>query len=203
MTSWQMREALMHGTMATTREEESWQIGIAGTVDKNWLRRTASVLTAEDLSRKPLMSLHLRRIGPFHASPSGAQCLAAYPVRYSRLSLVPSPSRSTSPRCWGLDWSKAGVWDVHRTADQDGSLEGLLDGPGAVCVRHLSRASALAVGGLPRALLGVSQAALEALEADLIKFIRHRDHRFAYEPWGKEGDAWKRAVERTIGRPEW
>jgi hypothetical protein len=85
---------------------------------------------------------------------------------------------------------------------EDGSLEGLLDGPGAACVRHLSRASALAGGGLPRPLIDVSRAALEELEADLDEFIRHKDHRFADEPWGKERDAWKRAVERIVGQRE-
>jgi hypothetical protein len=63
----------------------------------------------------------------------------------------------------------------------DGSLGVPLDGPGAVCVLHLSRASALA-GGLPRALVEATRAALEELEEDLDKHVRHNRYRFSDEP---------------------
>lgn len=85
---------------------------------------------------------------------------------------------------------------------RDGSLDGMLDGPGAVCVRHLSRASALAGGGLPPALIEATRAALEELEEDLGRYVRHSDYRFRDEPWGKERDSWRRAVLRMVGKRE-
>jgi hypothetical protein len=82
---------------------------------------------------------------------------------------------------------------------QDGSLDGLLDGHGAVCVRHLSKASVLAEGWLPHALIEVTREALSDLEADLGLYIRHNDYRYSNEPWGKERDSWKRAVAKMVG----
>ena len=83
---------------------------------------------------------------------------------------------------------------------EDGSLEEVLDGPGAVCVRHLSRASALADGSMPEALIDITRAAMEELEEDLDKHVRHNDYRFRDEPWGAERDAHIRAVRRMVGR---
>ena len=83
---------------------------------------------------------------------------------------------------------------------EDGSLDVLLDGPGAVCVRHLSRASAMAEGRLPHALVEVTWSALRDLNTDLGEYVRHSDYRFSDEPWGKERDSWKRVVQRIVGQ---
>jgi hypothetical protein len=83
---------------------------------------------------------------------------------------------------------------------EDGSLEGLLDGPGAVCIRHLSRASAVAEGRLPHSLVEVTWAALRDLDADLGECVRHSDYRFRDEPWGSERDSWRRVVQRIVGQ---
>jgi Family of unknown function (DUF6062) len=80
-----------------------------------------------------------------------------------------------------------------------GSFDGLLDGPGAVCVRHLSGASVMAGGRLPRALIEVTHEALSDLETDLGLYVRHNDYRYSDEPWGKERDSWKRAVAKMVG----
>jgi hypothetical protein len=82
---------------------------------------------------------------------------------------------------------------------EDGSLEGLLQGPGAICVRHLSGASAASGGRLPRALVEVTREALSDLEADLGLYVRHNDYRYSDEPWGKERDSWKRIVAKMVG----
>ncbi len=79
------------------------------------------------------------------------------------------------------------------------SHEGLLDGPGAVCVRHLSRASRVGGGRLPGALVEVTREALKDLEADLGLYVRHSDHQHRDEPWGKERDSWKRIVAKMVG----
>lgn len=82
---------------------------------------------------------------------------------------------------------------------EDGSLVALLDGPGAVCVRHLSRASAVGGGRLPRALVEATREALKDLEADLGLYVRHSNHDHRDEPWGKERDSWKRIVAKMVG----
>lgn len=82
---------------------------------------------------------------------------------------------------------------------EDGSLDGLLEGPGAVCVRHLSRASVLAEGWLPPGLVEVTRRALKDLEADLSLYIRHSNYDHKDEPWGEERDSWKRVVAKMLG----
>ena len=85
---------------------------------------------------------------------------------------------------------------------RDGSLKGLLDGPGAVCIRHLGRAAEQAGGSLPRALQERARAELVDLKNGLEKYVRHKDYRFKDEPWGKERDSWRRAVSRMVGRKQ-
>ena len=81
-----------------------------------------------------------------------------------------------------------------------GSLEqSLLDGPGSVCVRHLSRVFVLAGERLPLKLIDAAREAYTDLEADLGRYVRHSDYRFRNEPWGKERDSWKRVVIRMFG----
>ena len=60
---YQMRSAPMHGIMAAPREEDSWLIGIAGTVVMNWPKTIASVLIAEPLRTKRLTCPHHKLIG--------------------------------------------------------------------------------------------------------------------------------------------
>jgi hypothetical protein len=83
---------------------------------------------------------------------------------------------------------------------EEGSLEqSLLDGPGSVCVRHVSRAFVLAGERLPFTLIDATREALSDLEADLGRYVRHSDYRFRDEPWGRERDSWKRVVNRMFG----
>jgi hypothetical protein len=83
---------------------------------------------------------------------------------------------------------------------RDGSLDGLIGGSGSVCVRHLSRASAVAGGSPPSALIDATREVFEDLEADLGRYVRHSDYRYRDEPWGKERDSWKRVVARMLGQ---
>ncbi len=82
---------------------------------------------------------------------------------------------------------------------EDTPPEELLGGPGTVCALHLSRASVLAGGSLPEALVGMVRTVLEGLEADLDRYVRHNDYRFRDEPWGRERDAPWRAVRWVAG----
>jgi hypothetical protein len=82
---------------------------------------------------------------------------------------------------------------------EDGSLVRLLDGPGTICVRHLSRASKVGGGRLPEVLVEITRVALKDLEADLSLYVRHSSHQHRDEPWGKERDSWKRIVAKMVG----
>jgi hypothetical protein len=41
---------------------------------------------------------------------------------------------------------------------------------------------------------------LESLKAELDEFIRKNDYQFAGEGFGKEGDAWLRAIGMVVGK---
>ncbi len=83
---------------------------------------------------------------------------------------------------------------------EDGLLDNLVGGLGSVCVRHLSRASAVAGGRLPPALIEATGEVFGELESELGRYVRHSDYRFRDEPWGKERDSWKRVVAQMLGR---
>jgi hypothetical protein len=48
-------------------------------------------------------------------------------------------------------------------------------------------------------LLGVQRGKLETLRAELMEFIRKNDYQVAQEGFGREGDAWLRAVALIVG----
>jgi hypothetical protein len=53
-----------------------------------------------------------------------------------------------------------------------------------------------------RLLLDSEMQKFEALRGELREFIRKFDYRFTAEPVGKEGTAWRRAIELFVGKPE-
>lgn len=53
------------------------------------------------------------------------------------------------------------------------------------------------------AVLKAQRACLEGLQRDLESFIRKLDYRFADEPYGREADAWRRAVSLYVGTAGW
>ena len=53
------------------------------------------------------------------------------------------------------------------------------------------------------AVLKAQRACLEGLQRDLESFIRKLDYRFADEPYGREADAWRRAVLLYAGAAGW
>lgn len=72
-----------------------------------------------------------------------------------------------------------------------------------LCLPHLR----LALGHIREqsvceTLLTIQRGKLEALKAELDEFIRKNDHRFAGEGFGKEGDAWLRAIGIMVGKRE-
>ena len=73
-----------------------------------------------------------------------------------------------------------------------------------LCWPHLRRLAAWHPGheNLP-AILKAQHACLERLQRDLESFIRKLDYRFADEPYGREADAWRRAVSLYAGAAGW
>ncbi len=82
---------------------------------------------------------------------------------------------------------------------EDGSLENFLDGSATICIRHLSRASALTGGWLPHALIEATEAIIKDISSDLDQYVRHNDYRFSGEPWGRERDVNRRTVKTLLG----
>ena len=73
-----------------------------------------------------------------------------------------------------------------------------------LCWPHLRRLAAWK----PRhehlpALLKAQRDCLERLQRDLESFVRKLDYRFADEPYGREADAWRRAVSLYAGTDGW
>jgi hypothetical protein len=101
--------------------------------------------------------------------------------------------------CRIVDKAEERCLNVLLDGAENASLDGL-EGPGAVCVRHLSQASVSAGGWLPPALIEVTREALRDLNVDLGQYVRHNDYRFRDEALGRERDAPRRAVGLIIGR---
>lgn len=95
----------------------------------------------------------------------------------------------------------------HQHVVEDVYLGTLIDALGEEDMRSAFRASsglclphfrhALQLVGSEAAfnrLVELETTCLERLDADLNEFIRKQDYRFAHEPIGQEGDAWRRAI---------
>ena len=80
---------------------------------------------------------------------------------------------------------------------------GLLAAYGAsdgLCLPHFRRALARARDGAAgAALVGAQRAIGQRQLAELDEFIRKNDYRFRDEPWGRERDAWRRALGALVG----
>lgn len=71
-----------------------------------------------------------------------------------------------------------------------------------LCLSHFrSVVEAAGPGQTLTELVSVQREIWQRLEAQLAEFIRKNDYRFAHEPVGEEGDAWRRALELLIGPP--
>lgn len=70
-----------------------------------------------------------------------------------------------------------------------------------LCLPHLRRVlEHVREVSVCEALLGIHREKLESLKAELDEFIRKNDYRFAAEGFGKEGDAWLRAISLVVGQ---
>lgn len=71
-----------------------------------------------------------------------------------------------------------------------------------LCLRHFRLALAQISDADTFTLLVELQVAIwQRLSAELAEFIRKNDHRFTGEEIGREGDAWRRAIESLAGAP--
>lgn len=69
-----------------------------------------------------------------------------------------------------------------------------------LCLPHTARL--ILLGDTHRqlaAVLAAQKVCFQALHDDLREFIRKQDYRFAHEPYGRESDAWRRAVMLMAG----
>lgn len=71
-----------------------------------------------------------------------------------------------------------------------------------LCLPHLRMAFEVVPDAQSFAiLLAISRKQMEALDAELAEFIRKNDYRFRDEGFGREGDAWKRALHKISHTP--
>jgi hypothetical protein len=68
-----------------------------------------------------------------------------------------------------------------------------------LCLPHLRQALQFADAQATQRLVQLSQQSLATLRDQLAEFIRKNDYRFANEPVGEEGDAWRRALNLVAG----
>ncbi len=69
-----------------------------------------------------------------------------------------------------------------------------------LCLPHFRQALArVRDGAVYAALVGAQRAAGQRRLAELDEFIRKNDYRFRDEPWGRERDAWRRALTALVG----
>lgn len=84
---------------------------------------------------------------------------------------------------------------------RDEQFQRALERSEGLCLAHLR----LVLEAVPdaesyAALLAISRAQMEALDAELAEFIRKNDYRFRDEGFGSEGDAWKRALNKISSK---
>jgi hypothetical protein len=76
-----------------------------------------------------------------------------------------------------------------------------LQDSGGLCLPHLRRAlDQIKNASEVAALLTVHREKLEGLRAELAEFIRKNDYQVIKEGFGKEGDAWLRAIGTVVGQ---
>jgi len=70
-----------------------------------------------------------------------------------------------------------------------------------LCLPHLKFAlEGVKKTSVYEALLAIHRTKLESLRSELAEFIRKNDYRVIKEGFGKEGDAWLRAIGMIVGR---
>lgn len=80
-------------------------------------------------------------------------------------------------------------------------FQGEFEASDALCIRHALRVMKAAESREARDLILRHQLKrLEELDRDLAELLRKRDYRFHGEPWGREADAWVRALEVQAGK---
>jgi Family of unknown function (DUF6062) len=141
----------------------------------------------------------LKLLSQIPDTPKPKESLRTLLGRRSKLRLAfPEPGTGCMV-CHSEQGAEETYLQVLLESTQNGSLDGLLEGPGTICIRHLSRASDMAGGWLPPALVEATRNVFSDLEGDLGLYVRHNDYRYSNEPWGKERDSWKRVVGKMVG----
>ena len=72
-----------------------------------------------------------------------------------------------------------------------------------LCILHTTRVvEAQSRHPQLRRLIGLQHGKYAQLVGELDEFCRKHDYRFTHESWGAESDAWLRAIELLVGKPE-
>lgn len=90
---------------------------------------------------------------------------------------------------------------LERLLGEDGLLAAY-QASGGLCLPHFRQAlNRVQDGAVYAALVEAQRAIGQRRLAELDEFIRKNDYRFRDEPWGRERDAWLRALNALVGGP--
>jgi DNA-binding transcriptional MerR regulator len=79
-------------------------------------------------------------------------------------------------------------------------MVGALQASDGLCLPHLRQAlEHVRKRSTSEKLLAIHREKLESLSAELAEFIRKNDYRVIQKGFGKEGDAWLRAITLMVG----
>jgi hypothetical protein len=105
------------------------------------------------------------------------------------------PKLASCPLCG--TYSESEQRYLHALLDHWDELKESFSATSILCINHahMILASAGKHGNIKKELLGIEVEKLGELSGELEEVCRKFDHRFADEKWGKEKDAWQRAVK--------
>jgi hypothetical protein len=123
-------------------------------------------------------------------------------ARVERMLFAITP-RKSCPVCEHRDEMIRNTLRVLVEALKTPEMVSALQASEGLCLPHLR----LALGHIRdqsvcETLLTIQRSKLEAVKAELDEFIRKNDYRYAGEGFGKEGDAWLRAIGMVVGKAE-
>jgi hypothetical protein len=109
--------------------------------------------------------------------------------------------RKRCPACEHRDKTTRSLLSVLVEEMQKPEMVNALEASEGLCLPHLRLAlEHVRDVSVCETLLTIHREKLESMKAELEEFIRKNDYQFAAEGFGKEGDAWLRAIGTVTGR---
>ena len=103
------------------------------------------------------------------------------------------------PACKHEAELEAGLARLFTGAWEHDEFKAAFEAGGGLCLPHQQSVAGAMSGDHAEAFVAANAAKTEALCAELDEIVRKNDHRNT-EKMGSEGDAWKRALRRALGR---